>query len=140
MADRIPRLPLKRLVANETINATDYFSPASDTRNLDRLRYIVIWDTGTTPDIDIQLQTPYNLPNDQKEEIMSQRLDNGSLRIDSHTDWATLDIATVNPNISGASGNHIIDVIEIPNRFVRLKFTYNSGTADIDIYAEGKGE
>jgi len=131
MSNRIPRLKQYKLVDAQTIDSTDFFTPATDGRNLEILRYVISWENGVSPDIDIQIQSPYGLAISE---------DSIGSKIDSHLLWATYDVATVNPNISGASGNHVIDVALFPNRFVRLKFTYNSGTADVSVYVEGKGE
>lgn len=113
--------------------AVSYQTPATSGRNLDNLRYTVDWANGAAADFDITLQFAYALSDN--EESIGNKIDNAD-----NASWVDVDIATVNPNISGANGQHIIDVAEFPNRFVRLNFTRNGGQIDLDVYVEGKSK
>lgn len=55
-------------------------------------------------------------------------------RLDDNSDFITLDLgATI--DVSGASGNHQIILLETPFLEIRLDYTFTSGTGTLDAYA-----
>jgi len=89
-------------------------SNATVVENVDSVRYVVDWTNGDgATDIDIELQ--------QSNDGIA---------------WKIL-MMNATPKISGASGNHIIDVKLIISKFLRLNFVRNAGQADVVAKVKG---
>lgn len=101
-------------------------TPATDVRQLDQVRYTLVWTNGVAADMDVYL------------EYTNKETNTGDIL---ETDWYDLDFGGApSPNITGAAGVHTIDVELIIGLKHRLRFDVIAGQADLNVVITGSGK
>lgn len=107
-----------RLWTDEALDNTTKATDWIDASQLQQGSFSFVWGAGSTPVGEVQIFVS-NEPehNDETQLTLSSAL-----------------------SVSGASGIHVANLDDIPNRYVRLKYVGSSGTATGQVWFFGKGD
>jgi hypothetical protein len=111
--------------------ATTITSQVSRIRYIDNLSYEVVWTGGTSPAGTIQIQASDDYSaNDAGTQVFNAG---------TWTNIGVVDTSGNPPTISGASGSHMIQIMQLPHEYVRLQYIPTSGTGTMSAWVCGKG-